>query len=512
MNTSNTVKARAMATLGYASIGLFLMLVGAFVAVANTFALVVFAPVVAVALGVWFFKLAKGEDEFQHGLHRMLYWCLAINLPTFLAFDRTGLTRAHGLFNAQSLSRIALFLAITCLIGISLTFTTRARRGVALADTPVLLPTLSLPLVIYGWYALNAPMVSGGTDLLLALFRVSEWLLLLILLWALLRDSLVLGKASARDLLGLALPIILFPTLVNVVVFPFAPHLVYQTSEATGIARFGALFTHPNVLGALTAMAVFYAWSYWRGWLRASSVVLMLALLFLSYSRGAIIAFTVATLVYVFVLAQSATTRVWLVIAGLCGGLLIFGFGDAIVDAVRTYFERNHSAGKLASLSERTIVWSAATTMIQSDPWLGYGFVSGPKKLADVMATGATGSYFVAPHAHNELLQTQLSGGVLASALAIILYLRTAFLLIKAAQFEDRKFIAVMSAWLVVLLLFGVLQPMLSQPVAIIGALMLHAYVTLELVCSRHTLNVKPALGQILSRSKPLASRHAQPS
>lgn len=491
--------------LGISVVGLF----GTVIAFTGTFALTLAIPFVMFAVGIWFFKLAKGQDSFQHGLHRMLYWSLAINMPTFLAFDRSGLTRSHGLFNAQSLSRIGLFVLVGSLLMVSVLILADRRRwrpvkGAGRTSIPG--TVFILPAAMYAWYAIDAPLVSGSVELLLALFRDAEWFLLILLLWVVLRDTITVGRGSARDLLRLALPIIFFPAMVNLVVLPLAPSLIYQTSEATGVSRFGALFTHPNVLGALTAMALFYVWTFWRGWLRVAGVSVMFAMLALSYSRGAIVAFAFASFVYALIITRSATGRILLLLTAISIGLLIAGYGDAIVDLIRAFFERRHGAGKLASLSERTIVWSAASTMIQSEPWLGYGFVSGPKKLADVMASGSTGTYFLAPHAHNELLQAILSGGVLAGAMTLGLYLRAFYLLFRISHFEDRGFVAVLGAWMTVLLFFAVLQPVLSQPVATIGALMLHVYVVLELLNHRYALLSHPkGEGLIPTNSVPVS-------
>lgn len=431
------------------------------------------------------YSFASREVALTTAWARVLFWALVINLPTFVAFDRTGLTK-QGLLNPQSIGRITLFFLV--LIGLAALWVLqrqppRARGEHFAVRRQAIMRALWLPVCLFTWYALDAVIaVRTLTDLLLAQFRVAEWVLTMGLL--VLAITGIEGQDESPERMGwtvlrLALPLVFFPTLLNYVVYPLAPSLVFQRSEATGVGRMGALFTHPNVLGTLAACGLVYSAIVWQGGRRWLAMAGMLGLVVLSYSRGAFVALALAVGVLALIRTKSMAARAAMVLAVVAFAGLWLLAGDAIMGILLAVFERGHSMTKLMELSERTIVWSAAQVLIEQSPLFGHGYVAGPKLLAEVMASMSTGSYFVAPHAHNEILQAQVSGGIPAALLTTLILVRHGWLVWQSVGRTSSAFTEVHAAWWVLVLCFAFLQPTLGLPVSLVAGVQLVAYASL---------------------------------
>ncbi|HRK79534.1 MAG TPA: hypothetical protein PLQ95_13445 [Thiobacillus sp.] len=117
------------------------------------------------------------------------------------------------------------------------------------------------------------------------------------------------------------------------------------------------------------------------------------------------------------------------------------------------------------------------------------------------MAGGASAAYFRAVHAHNEFVQTQINGGILATLLLVAFLVRTLYLLKALAGYVSPHFFRCATAWVIMLWTFGMLTPNISGQLLIIGALLLYVYVVLELLYSEKSAS--------MSKS-PVAQKTAQ--
>ena len=408
------------------------------------------------------------------------FWILVINLPTFLAFDQTGFTRDHGLFNAQSIGRIALF---GCVALAFLVFLHRWGQTRVLDGPPLVPPGGRLVLALYVWYLLNNFLVASGTSLLLATFRTLEWGLAVCLMFILFGLQTRRGLTAFEDRLRLIVPILVFLLASNLIVFPIRPSLIYQVSEVTGIGRFGGLFTHPNLLGVVAVLLFAYAWVYLSGVKRVVFSAIPLVVLLLTYSRGGYASFLIVCVGGGFVLLRHFGLKVVLILSAMSAAVALFYFPE-VVEHVQRALSRGNERTGLTSLSERTAVWEAAKIMFLQSPWLGEGFISGPKRLGEVMLQFRLSTNFAAPHAHNELLQAQLSGGLVASALSLAVHLRVLYLLLKLKLLPTARFFGL--SILTVVLVWGGLAPSLSYFLSLPGVLLIWLLLTLEGVPGRN--------------------------
>ena len=478
------------------------MLVGVGIAVFPPVALAVIGSLAVAYLLVlasrWPAPTGERRDR-ELAYYRILLWVLLINVPTFLEFDSSGLTHDHGLINTQSLARIAVTLLTVALFFLG--WAVPMDRSPASA-TLSLAKVFALPIALYGWYAIDALVVSSGTDLLLALFRSGEWFLFLAITWKIFRRTGPCNRDRPADLLRNSLPVVFFPIVAILLVLPVMPSLVYQTSVATGLSRVGGLFTHPNVLAALSAMAFFYMAGTWNGWRKSAGMVLAVAIVIMTYSRSGLISLALVLPVSLFVRARSVQARVWIGIAACLLAIAIF-FSDSILAGAKHYLQRGQSESNLATLSERTIVWEAAKIMINGSPILGTGFVAGPKGLADVMMTLSTASYFVAPNAHNELLQAQISGGVIATFLSLLLQTRIFFLWWRLRKTIGEPTRSISLSWMVLLAIYGTLHPTLSAQLGLVSGLFVSLYLWLEYLYQKSNWKNAPEVSGVAWSIQP---------
>ncbi|HET6889527.1 MAG TPA: O-antigen ligase family protein, partial [Pyrinomonadaceae bacterium] len=408
----------------------------------------VLSPLVALLVGcglglVLLFALVPRSSFFSDvrlpslGYNRLLFWLMLINTPIFMEFDPTGRTKDLGLLNMQSLSRIAVVGAVAFLF-----FAGRAvSSSVQFASAPKqsLFPVFRLPLLLYGYYTVHALFVLRGTELYLALYRIAEWALFFLLVTVIFSEGRKLDKDNSDEMIKTILPIVFFPIAAIIVAGIIAPGQVYGVSEATGVARLGGLWAHPNVLGLFATLGIFYVLSYWKKykWL---AIAALSAILLLSYSRGSLMGLLLTIPVYLFLQIRSASSRVFLLVgAGLAVTVAAVMFADELHDSVTNYMMRGQAdISQLTTLSERTIVWEAARQMIEEKPLVGYGFVAGPKHVADIVALMPTGQWFLPLHAHNELLQAQISGGILATLLVLAIVMRMIYLLFRLSNRIER--------------------------------------------------------------------------
>lgn len=445
----------------------------------------------------WRFALRAAGGDARVAVDLTLFWALVVNLPVFIAFDQTGLTRMD-MFNPQSIGRIILFVMIGLTFLIS-RFGSKSR----LPDAPSTSILLFYPVLGLVWYVLSAPAsVSRLVDMVLLLFRATEWMLLMLIVVALIRDleSKYRGSFTASPL-HRTFPIIVFLIVITFVVFPLFPRSIYQVGQA-GIGRIGNSFAHPNVLGIIAGMGIFYAMEFRIKYYRVFSIA-CLALLVGSYSRAAWAGFAVAAVVFVVMRVRPGIRRI---IAGISLSiLLIVGYvgQDLVLSSVSAIATRGKSHEELTSASERTTVWRAARVLIAESPWVGHGYIIGPKKLNDVMASGVSASYFRANHAHNEIMQALVSGGVVAAFLTALIWLRCLLQLFRLSRFEsNRSFVRCSTVWLIMLLAYGMMTPMLSMHLMIPGALLLFIYISAEYKWQeiRRSTQQKPASPNMVAK------------
>lgn len=456
----------------------------------------VLTVVLAIIAGGYTWARHMAMQNGQLAMCLLLFWLWVANMPAIVAFDPSGLTKVD-LFNPQSIGRISLFF----LVGLGFVFNyfnTSRKQAAAMPEVGSL---FVLPILIFGWYLIDALVVLRGQDLLLALYRIAEWVLLLFLIAAIVARAPVDPVDRENWLLRVVFTVLLFMLLITMVMLPIFPNWIYHAGQS-GVGRLQNPFAHPNTLGVLAGMAFFYFLERKPRFFRLG-MLLALGIMVATYSRGAWAGFAVAMAFYLILRPRTMLGRFFVVIAMVFAAAFAWVSQDLFIDSVQRILARGGSVTNLTSASERTEVWQASRVLIKEEPWFGHGFVAGPKKLADVMAGGKTATYFRAPHAHNEFVQTQINGGILATLLLAIFLIRTVYLLKVLAGYASPNFFRCVTAWIIMIWSFGMLTPNISGQLLILGSLLLYLYIVLEFLYAKK--RAASPLSVVTIKTTPLA-------
>jgi exopolysaccharide production protein ExoQ len=126
-------------------------------------------------------------------------------------------------------------------------------------------------------------------------------------------------------------------------------------------------------------------------------------------SKGTIVAFLFAGLYYLLRgLRISHKARLWIAIAS---SLILIGFWGLM----ETYLDIYTQSTNLETLTGRTYIWAQALDFSLEHPWIGHGFDSFRWIFPPF-------NNFQANHAHNELLQTFFSYGIVGLVVVVALY------------------------------------------------------------------------------------------
>lgn len=466
--------------VGYLILGFLALLAGTTVVVAPillAFPLILLIAAAVLALSIHTSKkclvLQEHEQWPRHAL--VALWVIVISLPGIVAFDPTGFTKDQGLFNPQSVGRIVIFLTIG-LAG--LVFWAKWGRSPMRKRASLAIPGTSLVFAFYGWYLLSAPLVIAGIPLALSAFRSLEWIVatgLIVLVFAAQNAN---GQTSFADRARLILPMLFFLLFSNLIALPIVPRMIYSISPVTGAGRLGGLFTHPNLLALVSTIVAAHAFAFLNGWKRFVLVAICVVVTVFTYSRGGFAAFALMIVFATWYLARGIGSKMIIIGAGMALTVALLQVPQ-IQERVVDFLARGTKPQTLGTFSERTAVWEASKILIQRSPWLGSSFIAGPKMLGDIMVEQRLSSNFAAPHAHNEFLQAQISGGLVAFFLSLLLHLRITYLLFRnrGLSNQERFF-----SWSVFggCVLWGGLQPSLSYFLYLPGVLLIWLLFTLE--------------------------------
>ena len=356
-----------------------------------------------------------------------------VGVPNFIKFDSSGLTHNEGLFNPTSIMVILL----TLISGAFMAVVTLLSRGRILQRKIdyswglwiCMLITLLISSFLQPRSHLS-PM--KATDLPLSLYRLCEWVLAFVMLL-----SLYTREAEDRttDLVIHLIGIVCWANVLMVwLVLPIRPSLVYASpgDESVTYPRLGGIMIHPVQLSVLAGIAFFHALIFMRGPKKLLACGLAFVTLVLTYARSELGIFMILLLIYAMVLSRSALMRWSTMLGGITVGLLGIIFQEKVIN----YLARGHGTNNITTLSERTLVWEAARKAIVLRPWIGYGFAAGAR---NALRDQWNATNWIPPHAHNELLQALLSGGIPAGILLLAIYGRVLWLGVKGAKHGNKN-------------------------------------------------------------------------
>lgn len=406
----------------------------------------------------------------QKDIHRISFYSLYLfviiisitGIPGFTKFDPTGETRELGIFNAQSLSRI--FLYIFFLVFIIL-FVFKQQNFLKYNQLRAGLPLL----LFYLYLLINNIFVAGDPfNVAQSSYRVAEWLIILFL------GLFFLEKYLEEINIFRIVSVSVIAMLVILLLFFLFTDLAFTYSEQTSSYRLGGFVYGPNGLGLLIAIMIFIVcYSKLKLFYKIFFTVILIGLLLLTYSRGAELGLLIGIMLAFLLSRVNVIYKVsgFLIISSLLimGGLF---WGDSIL----TYLQRGHGVEELMSLSGRTSVWEASLLKIKESPWFGYGFFTGSKDLHLYMFTDF---HWKPSWTHTDFLEMFVSGGIISAAFTLFIYID--FPLQVARMKKKRRvkmlFFLVYSQCLI----YGILTPFLNTMAAAGSVVFVYLYLYVRL-------------------------------
>ena len=304
-------------------------------------------------------------------------------------------------------------------------------RPMVAADGPGRLPTLGLPVLVYGATTLGAFAASPATDLGLPILRstLTGVLLFLMAAWSLRTRADV--TTALRGLSGAA--VITGGLACVQQVGGASTSSGFITSTGSLVSRVAGGFGNPNQLGGYLVLLVPLTGAAalidrrWRI-LHLAGLVLAVGGIAASFSRGALLALLITPLVLL-------RGRRLLLMAPVA--MLALGVG---VPSVMT--ERFAIGGQEgAEIAGRRDIWSTTFSIWADQPLLGTGLGGFPGTYAEVRVSGkqflANTQYEPPPHAHNlalQLLAEQGLVGFIAFGAVTVLAARHALRLRRSAE------------------------------------------------------------------------------
>jgi len=380
--------------------------------------------------------------------------------------DNTGLTHSFGLFNVQSITRIAVFAVIGFLF-VSLVLLRAPKISGPQATT-----NNFWVIVLLSYYSIFFVFSAGVLPLkglAIAGYRVGEWILV-ILLCSYYYDTFRashgrVGSLSDEFISCMRIFTSIQP-LVVLIGLILVPDLAYSISEK-GVFRFGGFLYGPNSLGVLCGIGSVLFWILPRRPMDRLWSIALFAFMILTYSRGAMVGFAVYILYYN--LLFSPLVRKIVVSFFLLLFFLVVSISDSEKDlffGTFSWFSRGESAESVASLNARTIVWETSLKAISDSPWVGHGFIQGPKKIMDNFEQ----KWWAPPNAHNDIINSGVAGGWGLAAFTLYIYIMATFKWFRLKM--PTKIKAVTGAILIQCGLYSIITPVFSSYASSIGIIM----------------------------------------
>jgi hypothetical protein len=380
-------------------------------------------------------------------------------MPGILRFDITGVTHQHGLFNLQSFSRIAVYLSIGIIVFLFFIGIEKLRVN------RYTFSNFKFPFYYYALAILiSIPMLSGS-ELILSGYFIFEWATFFVLFYLYVNEQNHYSLSMAiRDIVLL----IWLKIITLLIILPIFPSIGIFIDNSLGIIRLGGFFVGPNVLGTLTALLASYYYFYYSGpnYKKYGIFIFTVFIIFATNSRGALLSFILA---FSFSLIGSKK--------GL-NHLIFFYFGGIVAAFIITYIDylmRGVDISNLITLSERVPLWGKYAFEFPNSPIIGFGFIAGVKNLGLIIPK----IHWVAPHAHNDLIQSIMSGGIIMGILTFGIYVSLYRKCFRSSLTGKSQLL--MKNWFIILFGYAMLTPVINWKLFAISGIFWILFITLKI-------------------------------
>jgi O-antigen ligase len=278
---------------------------------------------------------------------------------------------------------------------------------------------MSIIIIYYAIFLCFSTISIGFVGLFIALYRLFEWFLIIFMVSTYISPSI--SPYSTNDT-----PVDRFATLVRIIsttaititvgAIAIVPDLAVISDE--NIFRIGGYVYHPQMFGVLCGMGA--AAYLYRPTSRIAYILAFIHILFLflAYSRTAI-AGAVGAFAVSFLLQRGVLRLPGLLLAVICGGAVVT-LNEEIQQVLIQFFTRG-TPEHLSTLNSRVFFWELAVDSIAAHPLFGTGFIIGPRSLFILASDRIIG------HAHNDVINAAVAGGILSGVLTLLIHFRIVF-------------------------------------------------------------------------------------
>lgn len=422
-------------------------------------------------------------------LRNLLLFCLVVFVAgtvTFVEQDRSGVLRAQNLFAFHNIYRIAMFGFAGLLLGAAV-ITGGIKRFLSflIEVSPIIFLFLSFALTMFVNIQFEREVGLGfqvqWAESVRSYYFLIEWFLFFLCAYYCI-DMLEQSGYRLEDIYKKLIVIVATIYLsVVLVAIPISSSLAFGE-----FGRLGGFVVNPNKLAvvSLVAAAVLFQSDIRVNRLVIAPSFILAAILTGSRSvvLGGIIAYVLAR-----ILSSSSASQILLrlgvlTVAGLAGSLLTLVF----LDQVLNFVTRGQSLEAVITLNSRVSVWLLSLDLFVSHPLTGIGYYFGPKHLWEFYNASLGLESWRAPHAHNELLNAALSGGIICAIGVLYVYI---IMLVRAAKrFSGRnKFLMIFST--ILLFIHSLATPVLSEKLLASGIVLTITFCVLARKSANYHVN-----------------------
>jgi O-antigen ligase len=251
----------------------------------------------------------------------------------------------------------------------------------------------------------------------------------------------VVARLEVKEILTVMVLALGAHVAIAVVLWFIAPQFVTWTNWAGEQARLRGLFSHPFGMADVAAVCLLSALVMWRErWLATQLFIGMAGLssiaLLLTDTRSAM----GATALAAFSVGKHRAIVIVLVVMSMFAGLLSVYAIPGMLDSIAHAVGRVGSAQNTLTLSGRIHIWQQSIILFEREPLFGHGYASTRALFPSEFVT-ANPEADAPPHAHNVVMQSLVTTGVVGTAILLVPLLYTAVYLLRNANSVVNPFI-----------------------------------------------------------------------
>lgn len=343
------------------------------------------------------------------------FFALAITVgtPNLDEFDTTGITRgieAFGIVAPTFLWRILVFFCVGAMAGFILAYSASINSTLHRARQ------FGLCWLLYIWLTISS-IITFPTffDLALSIYRLLEWGIALLV-------TLMLFSRPERQAINIFYHFLRLAPLLALgllgLIWIYNPSLTYFFSPTKEAFRLGGIAMPPNSIGLLFGLgALYWCVTGRHNKLWALITFVLFSACLLTWSRSGIGGACFATILYLalrnFSIKKISHATIFTLILAVLPIIIILYHEEFIF-----YFLRGEDIDYILSAAGRIDVWKGVFELFKESPFIGHGFIFGPKLL---MHSHLIPFHWRAAHAHNDILNMSIAGGIIGVIILIII-------------------------------------------------------------------------------------------